>query len=421
MPTEHDGQSAFSFRVEFSEDIETSYQTLRDESFSVTDGDVTGARRVDGRHDLWEITVEPESREVVTISLPGGSACGTAGAVCTLGNDPRPLSNSPSATVAGPPSDPLTASFGGMPAEHAGEGTFTFGLTFSEEVELNYVTLRDAAFSVSGGAVRKAEREQQGSNVAWEITVEPVSAGAVTIGLPETTDCDASGAICTADERALSHSLSATIAGPVGIAVADARVDEAADALLAFAVTLSRAASGTVTVDFATADGKRAGGRGLHGGPRHAHLPGRRNAADGQRDGARRPARRGRGDADAVAVERLGRPADGRRGDRDDRQHEPAAAGAAARFGRAAAVHVVEHVEDWRSAFGVRSAYRNESDFHIEHLRATRPEDAQSPHRSGRGAPRLPRLGVGIALAALGAPLLLDAVDGESRGRPTHS
>ena len=114
MPTEHDGQSAFSFRVEFSEDIETSYQTLRDESFSVTDGDVTGARRVDGRHDLWEITVEPESREVVTISLPGGSACGTAGAVCTLGNDPRPLSNSPSATVTGPPSDPLTASFGGI-------------------------------------------------------------------------------------------------------------------------------------------------------------------------------------------------------------------------------------------------------------------------------------------------------------------
>ena len=31
---------------------------------------------------------------------------------------------------------------------------------------------------------------------------------------------------------------------------------------------------------------------------------------------------------------------------------------------------------NWRSAFQVRSAYRNESDFGIEHLRATRPEDA---------------------------------------------
>ena len=31
---------------------------------------------------------------------------------------------------------------------------------------------------------------------------------------------------------------------------------------------------------------------------------------------------------------------------------------------------------DWRSAFQVRSAYRNESDFRIEHLRATKTEDA---------------------------------------------
>ena len=80
--------------------------TLRDESFSVTDGDVTGARRVDGRHDLWEVTVEPESREAVTISLNGDRDCGTTGAVCTRGDDPRPLSNSPSATVAGPAEDP---------------------------------------------------------------------------------------------------------------------------------------------------------------------------------------------------------------------------------------------------------------------------------------------------------------------------
>ena len=106
VPAEHDGQNAFTVRVAFSEDVGISYKALRDESFSVTDGDVTGARRVDGRHDLWEITVEPESREAVTISLPGGRACGPAGAVCTRGDDPRPLSNSPSATVAGPAEDP---------------------------------------------------------------------------------------------------------------------------------------------------------------------------------------------------------------------------------------------------------------------------------------------------------------------------
>ena len=36
--------------------------------------------------------------------------------------------------------------------------------------------------------------------------------------------------------------------------MADARVDEGAGALLAFVVTLSRAARGTVTVDYATTD-----------------------------------------------------------------------------------------------------------------------------------------------------------------------
>ena len=262
VPAEHDGETAFSFRVEFSEDVGVSYITLRDDSFTVTEGDVTGARRVNGRHDLWEITVEPDSREAVTISLAGGRDCGTSGAVCTRGDDPSPLSNSPSATVAGPPNDPLTASFSNMPAEHPGEGTFKFELTFSEEPAVGYQKLRDDAFNVSGGEVKKARRQQQGSNLAWDITVKPdPAAGAVTIELPATTNCNAEGAICTSDERPLSHSLSATVAGPVGISVADARAQEGAGNTVDFAVTLSRASSGTVTVGYATADGTATAGQ----------------------------------------------------------------------------------------------------------------------------------------------------------------
>ena len=262
MPAEHDGETAFSFRVEFSEDVGVSYITLRDDSFTVTEGDVTGARRVNGRHDLWEITVEPDSREAVTISLAGGRDCGTTGAVCTRGDDPSPLSNSPSATVAGPPNDPLTASFSNMPAEHPGEGTFKFELTFSEEPAVGYQKLRDDAFNVSGGEVKKARRQQQGSNLAWDITVKPdPAAGAVTIELPATTNCNAEGAICTSGERPLSHSLSATVAGPVGISVADARAQEGAGNTVDFTVTLSRASSGTVTVGYATADGTATAGQ----------------------------------------------------------------------------------------------------------------------------------------------------------------
>ena len=102
LPASHNGTNPFSFRVQFSEEIGISYVTLRDSALTVTNGGVTRARRVDGRNDLWEITVEPDSRDAVTITLSGGRACGTTAAVCTRGDNPRPLSNSPSATVAGP-------------------------------------------------------------------------------------------------------------------------------------------------------------------------------------------------------------------------------------------------------------------------------------------------------------------------------
>ena len=122
------------------------------------------------------------------------------------------------------------------------------------------MTLRDKAFAVSGGAVRRAKRKQQGSNQSWTIHVEPSGHAAVTVTLPETTDCGATGAVCTADGRPLSHSLSATVAGPVGISVGDARVEEDDGAVLAFLVTLSRAASGAVAVDYATSDGSAQAG-----------------------------------------------------------------------------------------------------------------------------------------------------------------
>ena len=84
---------------------------------------------------------------------------------------------------------------------------------------------------MTGGDVTQANRVD-GRRDLWRITVEPDSDEAVTVRLPETTDCDASGAICTGDGRPLSHSLSATVSGPVGISVADARVEEGAGAVL---------------------------------------------------------------------------------------------------------------------------------------------------------------------------------------------
>ena len=449
LPEVHDGEEGFHFRVAFSEEIGIGFRSMRDDSFTVDGGEVTAARRVEGRHDLWRITVEPDSDEDVAIALPGGRECAVSGAICTRGENRRQLANTPTATVAGPPErntaatgaptisgtaqvgealtastsgisdadglddarfayqwirtdtdiggatgatytpvaadegtrlkvrvsftddagnaesltsaatdavtaapelntaatgtpaiggtpqvgealsastsgisdadglanarfgyqwirtdtdiqgatgatytavdadegkrlkvrvsftddagnaesltsaatdavaarpEPLTASFEGMPAEHAGQGSFSFRVAFSDGINISYKTVRDASFTVTGGEVTAARRVD-GRRDLWKITIAPASHEALTVRLPETTDCDAGGAICTSDGRPLSHSLSATVAGPVGIAVADARVEEGDGVALAFAVTLSRAASAALTVDYATADG----------------------------------------------------------------------------------------------------------------------------------------------------------------------
>ena len=113
---------------------------------------------------------------------------------------------------------PLTVSVTvAAPATHNGSSEFTFDIEFSEEFGLSYVTLKLHAFNVTGGTVEKAQRTDKPSNIPWRITVKPTSTGDdVVIELPETTDCDAQGAICTGDGRMLSNSLNFTVSGPDG-------------------------------------------------------------------------------------------------------------------------------------------------------------------------------------------------------------
>ena len=163
------------------------------------------------------------------------------------------LTSMATTAVAAQPTSLLTASFANVPADHDGSN-FTFQLNFSENVNAGYARIRDDAFTVSGGAIASASRKTQGSNQGWTVEVDPDGNGAVSITLPETTDCDASGAICTDDSRKLSHPTSATVAGPPAISVSDATVQEAEGAVLVFTATLSHASSRTVTVDYATSD-----------------------------------------------------------------------------------------------------------------------------------------------------------------------
>ena len=74
----------------------------------MTGGMVADGQRVDGRHDLFEVRVEPNSGGDVTITLPAGRDCSVSGAICTAGENQRLLSNSPTAKVAGPTNTPAT-------------------------------------------------------------------------------------------------------------------------------------------------------------------------------------------------------------------------------------------------------------------------------------------------------------------------
>ena len=129
-------------------------------------------------------------------------------------NNTETLTSIATAAVAAAP-EPLTVRLKvAAPTSHDGSSEFTFEIEFSEEFGLGYATLKNHAFNVTGGSVERAQRTDKPSNIPWRITVKPQGNGGVTIELPATTDCAATGAICSGDGRKLFNSLSFTISGP---------------------------------------------------------------------------------------------------------------------------------------------------------------------------------------------------------------
>ena len=123
----------------------------------------------------------------------------------------------------------VAVEFGKVPAEHDGRTAFAL------DVQSGSKPAPDA-FTVTAGTVTGVEPLDP---VLWRVRVAPSSWKDVKIAL--------GGA-------------SAKVPGPARIRVADARAKEGKDASLDFAVTLHRAASHEVSVDYATKDGTAAAG-----------------------------------------------------------------------------------------------------------------------------------------------------------------
>ena len=254
LPATHDGKKPFTVKLSFSAKPRgLSYKTVRDSLLEVTGGTVTGALRVtDGSDREWKVTVAPSQAYAITLTLPP-RACSETAAVCVGG---RPLARPASATI---PGTPLTATLTG-PAEHDGSESFEVRLTFSMEPHMSYKTVRDTMFTEKGGAITGARRVKPPHDKEFDIVVKPGGNAAVSFSLASSLPaCGETGAVCTAGGRMLEGAASVNIPGPVAISVADATVREGAGAALAFVVTLDRARSEAVTVDYATVPGSGAG------------------------------------------------------------------------------------------------------------------------------------------------------------------
>ena len=100
-PEAHDGENGFKLRIAFSDAVEITPEDMRDHALLVSGGTVTGAARVKGRSDLWELTVQPSGTGPVSILASLGRACADPGALCTA--DGRSLTAGPALVVPGPP------------------------------------------------------------------------------------------------------------------------------------------------------------------------------------------------------------------------------------------------------------------------------------------------------------------------------
>ncbi|WP_419862420.1 cadherin-like beta sandwich domain-containing protein [Candidatus Poriferisodalis sp.] len=105
VPDAHSGAgSDVVVRVRFSEPLAVSYVTMRDGGgvFVQSPHRVVRAKRVEGRSDLWDITVRVGDDRRLSVTVFKGSGCDGEHAVCTA--DGRPVSEAAQVFIEGPSS-----------------------------------------------------------------------------------------------------------------------------------------------------------------------------------------------------------------------------------------------------------------------------------------------------------------------------
>ena len=106
-PENHDGSSAFTVELHFSDEVSLEFAAVRDHVLDVTGGSVTALQPSDPDSETpnmrWQITITPSGDGAVSIVLPPTTDCTDAGAVCT--DNGKMLSTRLELVITGPSSE----------------------------------------------------------------------------------------------------------------------------------------------------------------------------------------------------------------------------------------------------------------------------------------------------------------------------
>ena len=281
---ERQGHGAFDVILQFTDPVTKLslfvaewVDGLAKDDFEVVHGRVDSIEpTAAGTYRVWVVpdTPEVEGRDV-TVTLPAASVQGVGTGVTngksnyTRDNPEAKCSRQTAARSSEAhvrTEEPLeltdlalTAGIYSSPVEHDGSSPFQLRVAFSQPIHAKSADMKQHAYGIEGGEIMVTGRVKNDSAL-WNVKIRPHGTGPVRLALGPTTDCASPGAVCTLEGVPLTAGFAHMVLGPPALRVADAEVREGPDAALAFRVTLDRAPSSPVTVDYATSDGTAAAG-----------------------------------------------------------------------------------------------------------------------------------------------------------------
>ena len=154
-PASHDGSTAFTVRLRFSEDVDLSYTAFSSGLLTVSGGTNGRASRLVPRSNIgWRFPVTPDGDGDVVITLPANRACDVQPTVCT--DDGRRLSVPASVTVEGPAA--------AEPPEITGSTSFTVSEGSTAVATLSATDAdtgaADLTWSIPSGTAGGADRDK---------------------------------------------------------------------------------------------------------------------------------------------------------------------------------------------------------------------------------------------------------------------